>query len=247
MMAAWLGSTGTTAKYEILEGDHDGQLLLVEAVLLEEDVIDAVRDHLSGDGWEEVSRATVKQTGEDLVTRRDSRVISIEAKGQGSSTPTSTRYGQPLTRGQVLSHVSRAEYMALAVASASGAKEAAAALPADTNHVHFIHNVASSLSRLSIGVFWVDSDAPRHLGRTVTGEEARPTLHEEIIRLLREAGTPMSTGDLALRVNEASRRRPVALRSRRFRFTGGLATTAISSTELEASCPSANPAALLNL
>ena len=97
-------------------------------MLTEDDIIDAVRDHLIRHGWNIVARATATQRGYDLVAERGGRRLIVEAKGEGSSKESSARYGQSFNKGQVFDHVAKAILKALRVA-VSGANGAAIAVP----------------------------------------------------------------------------------------------------------------------
>jgi hypothetical protein len=123
-------------------------------MLTEDDVIDAVRDHLMRHGWRIVARATATQRGYDLVAERRGRRLIVEAKGEGSSKERSARYGQSFNKGQVFDHVAKAILKALRVA-AFGGNGAAVALPDNADHRHEIELVGDALDRLDVGVFFV--------------------------------------------------------------------------------------------
>ena len=127
-------------------------------IIYEDEVIDRVRDYLTARGWEVVSRATVDERGEDLVMRSAELEVSIEAKGAGSSKPTSRRYGQPFTGSQVVAHVAKAVLKALGVASVGG-RIAAIALPDTPKHRSEIDKIIQALTLTGITVFWVTADA----------------------------------------------------------------------------------------
>jgi len=133
------------------------------AMLGEDDVVDAVRAYLTERGWQYVSsaKAVGKQHGEDLVMKRGSTCLSVEAKGETSSDPDSTRYGEPFDSGQIASHIGRAVVTALGVVS-TGERRAAIALPATTAHKSRVQRIAPALERLAVTVLWVAAD------RTVT-------------------------------------------------------------------------------
>lgn len=110
-------STVPTSDHEFWQ--HVGVAHLDQAFLLEDDVVQAVMQHLESDGWSIKSFALAHQHGDDIVaTRADQRLI-VEAKGAGSSKAGTKRFGQPFTRNQVGSHVS----VAILEASRSGPVE----------------------------------------------------------------------------------------------------------------------------
>ena len=132
-------------------------------MLTEDDVIDAVRDHLVAQGWEVVTRARATQRGEDLVVARHGQRLSIEAKGEGSSKEGTARYGKTFSNAQVRSHVARAVLTALQVVSA-GTQSAAVALPDTPAHQQHVQRVRVALDRLGVKVFWVAAGGGVSLG-----------------------------------------------------------------------------------
>jgi hypothetical protein len=136
-------------------------------VLTEDDVIDGVRDVLVSQGWELVSRARASQRGDDLVMRRGGVLLFVEAKGAGSSKPSTARYGSHFNRGQVFDHVAKAVLKALRVVSASKGK-AGIAFPDDANHRREVDQVRPALISAGIVVFWVDDE----VGVRTDGDDA---------------------------------------------------------------------------
>jgi hypothetical protein len=126
-------------------------------MLTEDDVIDAVVDHLTARGWEIVSRCTVAQRGDDLVARRGGEQVVVEAKGAGSSKAGSARFGSTFTSGQVFDHVAKAVLKGLRVASLDEAR-GAIALPDDLHHRRWVEPVMPALARVDITVLWVGDD-----------------------------------------------------------------------------------------
>lgn len=125
--------------------------------LYEDDVVRAVMGYLEFEGWTIDSFALSHQHGDDIVASRGGQRLIIEAKGDGSSKSTSSRFGKPFTRNQVKTHVSVAVVRAMRVASA-GEADAALALPASKFHRVEIGHIAPALQRLGIQVYWVGSD-----------------------------------------------------------------------------------------
>ena len=135
-------------------------------MLTEDDVIDAVRDHLVAQGWEVVTRARATQRGEDLVVARHGQRLSIEAKGEGSSKEGTARYGKTFSNAQVRSHVARAVQRsgALAADPEDGTQSAGAALPDTPAHQQHVQRVRVALDRLGVKVFWVAAGGGVSLG-----------------------------------------------------------------------------------
>jgi hypothetical protein len=120
-------------------------------------VTEAVCMHLQGDQWEIVSRAMGRARGVDVVVERHGIRMEIEAKGAGSSDPTTRNYGHEFTRGNVFTHVGEAVLKALRVITVGQAR-AAIALPDNHNHRSEMGLVRGALQRLGVIVFWVHED-----------------------------------------------------------------------------------------
>lgn len=75
--------------------------------------VDAVREHLVSRGWKILSFAHGQSLGYDIHAARDGSALMVEAKGAGSGTPGTARFGKPFTHGQVITHVSRAVFVVL--------------------------------------------------------------------------------------------------------------------------------------
>lgn len=126
-------------------------------MLYEDSVVDAVCAALEADGWEILSKARATERGDDIVARRGSQRLIVEAKGAGSSKVGTNRYGRSFNRGQVGTHVGVAVLRALQVASRGDAL-AAVALPGNDHHREIAGRAAPALSRAGVGIFWVDED-----------------------------------------------------------------------------------------
>jgi hypothetical protein len=127
------------------------------ALLLEDDVVDAVAAYLQRTGWLIESTARAVQHGDDLVARRSEQVLIVEAKGEGSSKAHTARFGRPFTRGQVATHVAVATLRTLKVHS-RGQALAGMAFPDNAHHRNEIDQMWTALSRLGIPIFWVAAD-----------------------------------------------------------------------------------------
>jgi len=126
------------------------------AILTEDLVVESVCEHLSAAGWTIEARAALTQQGYDVVAVRDGRRLIIEAKGEGSAREGSARFGKTFSTSQVFDHVGKAVLKAMRVCDLGHL--GAVALPADPRHQAEVALVSRSLSRLSIGVFWVSAE-----------------------------------------------------------------------------------------
>ena len=68
--------------------------------ITENEVVEAVAGYLSNNGWEIVATCTTAQRGVDILAKRNGETLAVEAKGAGSATPESRRYGKPFTNNQ---------------------------------------------------------------------------------------------------------------------------------------------------
>lgn len=88
------------------------------------------------------------------------RKLVVEAKGETSSSETTSRYGAPFSGKQVFSHVSKA--VLKAVRAYSQGAEPGMAFPETRLHHKEVALIEPALAALGVTVFWVDRD------RTVT-------------------------------------------------------------------------------
>jgi len=126
-------------------------------VLYEDDVVNSVVDRLRADGWQIESTALATQHGDDIVATRGEERLIVEAKGEGSSKPHTSRYGKPFNQGQAATHVGVAVLRSLRVVS-EGTSKAAIALPDVPSHRREVDRVAAALSKVGVLVFWVEQD-----------------------------------------------------------------------------------------
>ena len=126
-------------------------------MLTENDVVEAVANHLRADGWRVEGTSSTNERGHDILATKDGLTLAIEAKGETSSKPGSRRHGQAFNSGQTISHVSRALYKAASVFSA-GQYRAGIALPATDRHRNLIMEIGPALEALNVSVFLVHGD-----------------------------------------------------------------------------------------
>jgi|HubBroStandDraft_6_1064221.scaffolds.fasta_scaffold103178_1 Holliday junction resolvase-like predicted endonuclease len=110
-------------------------------MLTENDVLDAVAEHLKNEGWTIRQKRTTTQHGIDILAEKHGESVAIEAKGGGSATIGTARYGQHFTANQKRSHVAVALLTAIQVLS-DAKHRAALAFPviSDTSSYSFAAN-----------------------------------------------------------------------------------------------------------
>jgi len=126
-------------------------------VLREDDVVLAVSAYLEASGWTIESVCLGQERGDDVVAARCGARLLVEAKGAGSGTLGTKRYGQTFTGGQVHDHVAKAVLRALRWVSTGGA-HAAVAFPDNAQHRGELAKVQPAIDRVGITVMWVDND-----------------------------------------------------------------------------------------
>jgi hypothetical protein len=127
-------------------------------MLTESEIIGAVRLFLESNGFQVHICRTETEQGIDIeATAPDGQTrISIEAKGETSSRPTTARFGRPFSPNQALDHLAKAFYCA-ARDSSQGLK-AGIALPRNEAHERHANKILPALRRMGIEVFWVLRD-----------------------------------------------------------------------------------------
>lgn len=131
-------------------------------LLNENEVVDAVAEHLSGCRFDIVQALHGHQRGVDIIARRaDMGVLHVEAKGGTSTVVTSKKYGQPMSPGEVRINVAEAFYTAAIRRRAPPRRRtcvaAAVAFHDDARHRRYVDPLRAALDQLGIGVFWVRS------------------------------------------------------------------------------------------
>lgn len=139
------------------QAEEEAHVTKEPSMLTEDDIVKAVATHLERTGWTIKSIATVKQKGIDILAERDNRTLAVEAKGQGSGTEGSARFGKLFSSNQKRSHVATALLTAAQVMS-RGQHQSAIALPADDGHLALIGGIMPALKKLGIWVFLVSAD-----------------------------------------------------------------------------------------
>lgn len=119
-------------------------------------VVEKVCEHLDSSGWTVESSCGPTEQGDDIVATRGNEEFRIEAKGEGSEQPTSSRHGKPFTRNQVRSHVAVALYRAAKMRTDT--VRASMAFPDNEHHREMVSAIDRAVRDLGIAVFWVSAD-----------------------------------------------------------------------------------------
>lgn len=126
-------------------------------MLTENDVVDAVAAHLEADGWRIDERCYTTERGNDILATKGETTLAVEAKGEISADPRSSRSDKGFSSSQKHDHVAKAFYRAGAVVSA-GQYRAGIAVPSDDRHRQLVDDIAPALAALNVAVFLVNDD-----------------------------------------------------------------------------------------
>jgi hypothetical protein len=127
-------------------------------MLYEDNVVDAVCDHLRRHGFIIKKKCASTMRGDDIIAQGigSIRELYIEAKGETSNAKGSLRYGHPFNDSQILVHVANAFYRAAKMAT--NGRVGGIALPDNSAHRKRVAPITHALDRLGIIVFWVAAD-----------------------------------------------------------------------------------------
>lgn len=129
---------------------------MVENLMITENrVVDCVVSYLESIGFLIESTCSTMEKGIDIVAKKDSKSILIEAKGSTTSKDTS-RKGKPFSRNQITNHISRAIFKALQMKECEAESIIAIALPYTKTHLEIIETVEKTLNNLEIITIWCD-------------------------------------------------------------------------------------------
>ena len=131
-------------------------------MLTENNVVDAVKRFLEGNGYRVDKSLTTIQRGIDIeaVHSATGQRLLVEAKGGTSSKELTARFNRPFTQNQAKSHVSVALYYVLKLQQKHKVENAriGLAFPDDRTHTLLIENISDALTALDVEVFFVNSD-----------------------------------------------------------------------------------------
>jgi hypothetical protein len=122
-------------------------------------VIAELKQHLQAGNYLLISECSTIMQGIDLVMKKDSQELWIEAKGSTSSRDGSSRYGKPFTDTQCHVHFSRAFFKACEMRDKARQSQKTVRIAmafAHTKHYEK-YSARTNVTRkeLSIGLFWI--------------------------------------------------------------------------------------------
>jgi hypothetical protein len=137
-------------------------------MLGERDVIDAVCSSIEAQGYEIERRCYGKQRGVDIVAaHKEGHYLRIEAKGEGSETEGTNRFGEKFDSSQLHDHLAKALYRAIREACLNPKDLAGFALPDIPYYEKRLMTILPALRTLNLQVWLVSED---HIVRNLTME-----------------------------------------------------------------------------
>jgi len=126
--------------------------------LSENDVVDAVATFLTQQKWSVTQALRTTEQGVDLIAKRGTERLLLEAKGGTSTSVTSARWGKPFTTSQQRDHVAKAVAVACELRSREPDARVVIAFPDSRTHRARIEAVRYALEQLGISAFLVGPD-----------------------------------------------------------------------------------------
>ncbi len=123
--------------------------------LTEDEVTEIFSGHLVENGWKIISRAIGRNKGADIVAERNGKILCVEAKGGGSQTEGSVRYGKPFTRLQCQKHTDVAFACLPRMSARYKPDYIGMILPDDLHHVQSVTEILPAIKKLDAGIWLV--------------------------------------------------------------------------------------------
>lgn len=131
-------------------------------MLYESQVVRSVATWLQDHGYEIHQALGESEHGDDIIATAPGKKhrLFVEAKGESSSKPGTSRFGKPFSPNQVKVHVGVALYRAAQMLDnqCDLPVRVAIALPANDDHRRVVARVRRALGVLGVEVFWVARD-----------------------------------------------------------------------------------------
>jgi len=126
--------------------------------LTEDEITEIFSAYLAKDGWKIISRATGKNKGADIVAEKNGQIFCIEAKGGGSQTEGSKRYGKPFTRLQCQIHTDIAFACLPRMMARYNPAYVGIVLPNDKHYRESVTEILPAIKKLEAGVWLVNKE-----------------------------------------------------------------------------------------
>lgn len=136
--------------------------------LTEDEITDIFTDFLVARKWEVLSRAKGRSPGADIVAKLNGKMLCIEAKGGGSQSPSTLRYGQPFTRLQCQKHTDVAFACIPRMMARYNPDYVGIVLPDDRHHFDSVSEILPAFEMLGAGLWLVGSGGVRTICNVLT-------------------------------------------------------------------------------
>ncbi|MCB1562707.1 MAG: hypothetical protein KDJ75_03955 [Alphaproteobacteria bacterium] len=131
--------------------------------LTEDEITEIFSDYLTQNGWKIISRATGRNKGADIVAERKGKTLCVEAKGGGSQTKGSVRYGKPFTRLQCQKHTDVAFACLPRMSARYKPDYIGMVLPDDLHHGQSVAEILPAIKKLEAGIWLVSQEGVKAL------------------------------------------------------------------------------------
>ena len=135
--------------------------------LTEDQITDIFLDYLIGQKWKIVSRARGRSPGADIVAEKNNNFLCIEAKGGGSQSPGTKRYGQAFTRLQCQKHTDVAFACIPRMMARYKPDYVGIVLPDDKYHLDSVSEILPAIQKLGAGLWLVGLGGVRSISEPI--------------------------------------------------------------------------------
>ena len=126
--------------------------------LTEDEITEIFSNYLITKSWTILARAKGREKGSDIVAERNGDRMCIEAKGGGSQTIGSKRYGKPFERLQCQKHTDVAFACLPRMVARYKPKYVGMILPDDEYHRESISEILPAIKQLGAGAWLVNKN-----------------------------------------------------------------------------------------
>lgn len=133
--------------------------------LKEDEITEIFIGHLTKEKWKIISAANGHTHGADIIAKMGKRTLCIEAKGGGSQTLHSRRYGKPFTRLQCHHHTDVAFACIPRMIARYSPDYVGIVLHDDKHHLESIQEILPAIKKLGAGAWLVGEKGIRVLNK----------------------------------------------------------------------------------
>lgn len=126
-------------------------------MITENDVVQAVCEHLEDIGWTIIQSLDTNSKGYDIVAMKENTKFYIEAKG-GTTSKETNRKGLPFDRGQARSHIGQALWKTGEAMTKYPDAKFGVAFPDEKDHRELVSKIIKIFNTSKIEIFWVDEN-----------------------------------------------------------------------------------------